>query len=136
MESKPCVGSSDNILIIHYPKILFRYLYFQSYRESVFFKLKVSDVYNRVQGPYCPKPDTHVATHHSSQDSNSKSKTAAYFYSLRKYYERDSAYLGLIEAFIQDGPQLILQLYILAIRDAEPHDVGLTGNKHQAVGKY
>ena len=56
-----------------------------------------------------------------AQDNKSNSKTAAYFYSLRKYYERDSAYLGLIEAFIQDGPQLILQLYILAIRDAQPH---------------
>ena len=84
------------------------------------FHPKVSDVYNRVQGPYCPKPEN---THHPNlaQDNKRKSKTAAYFYSLRKYYERDSAYLGLIEAFIQDGPQLILQLYILAIRDAQPH---------------
>ena len=84
--------------------------------------LKVSDVYNRVQGPYCPKPETNTTNHRTNQDIKNKSKNAAYFYSLRKYYERDSAYLGLIEAFIQDGPQLILQLYILAIRDAQPHE--------------
>ena len=39
------------------------------------------------------------------------------YYTLRKYYERDAAYLGLIKAFLQDCPQLILQLFILAVRD-------------------
>ena len=75
-------------------------------------------MYNRVQGPYCPRPE--YAPKEANQDEGGRAnlKTAAYFYSLRKYYERDSAYLGLIEAFIQDGPQLILQLYILAIRDS------------------
>ena len=75
-------------------------------------------MYNRVQGPYCPRPE--YAPKEGKQDEGGRGnlKTAAYFYNLRKYYERDSAYLGLIEAFIQDGPQLILQLYILAIRDS------------------
>ena len=41
------------------------------------------------------------------------------YYVLRKYYERDSTYLGLIDAFLQDGPQLVLQLYILAKRDPD-----------------
>ena len=49
------------------------------------------------------------------------------YYSLRKYYERDSAYLGLIEAFIQDGPQLVLQLYILAVRHHDDLSDPLTG---------
>ena len=62
-------------------------------------------------------------------------KTAAYFYSLRKYYERDSAYLGLIEAFIQDGPQLILQLYILAIRDAQQDSLNVDEKPVPVVGK-
>ena len=44
------------------------------------------------------------------------------YYTLRKYYERDAAYLGLIKAFLQDCPQLILQLYILAVRDHESLD--------------
>lgn len=56
-----------------------------------------------LEGPYCVHPRTDENTHIN-------------YYSLRKYYERDSSYLGLIEAFIQDGPQLILQLYILAVR--------------------
>jgi hypothetical protein len=38
------------------------------------------------------------------------------FYLTRKYYERDSAYLSLLDCFIQDGPQLILQIYIVASR--------------------
>ena len=37
-------------------------------------------------------------------------------YLVRKHYERDSAYLGLLDAFLQDGPQLILQIYIVAAR--------------------
>lgn len=44
------------------------------------------------------------------------------YYTLRKYYERDAAYLGLIKGFLQDCPQLILQLYILAVRDHESLD--------------
>ena len=60
------------------------------------------------QGPYCVHPKL------SSRPS--LNKKGVNYYSLRKYYERDSAYLGLIEAFIQDGPQLVLQLYILAVR--------------------
>jgi len=37
-------------------------------------------------------------------------------YMTRKYYERDAAYLALIDSFTQDAPQLILQLYILLAR--------------------
>lgn len=56
------------------------------------------------QGPFCVNP-------------NSCPPDTINYYSVRKYYERDSAYLGLIEGFIQDGPQLVLQLYILAVRN-------------------
>lgn len=62
------------------------------------------------QGPYCLRPAASRTT------SRPLTKKGSNFYSVRKYYQRDSAYLGLIEAFIQDGPQLILQLYILAVR--------------------
>ena len=76
-----------------------------------------------MQGPYCPRPEKVSQDNENvegeTKGRGKKAKTAAFFYSLRKYYERDSAYLGLIEAFIQDGPQLILQLYILAVRDSE-----------------
>ena len=44
------------------------------------------------KGPYCLNPRQSFQTN----DIN--------YYSLRKFYERDSAYLGLIEAFIQDDP--------------------------------
>ena len=93
----------------------------------------MSDVYSRVQGPYCPMPETRL--HHDKQieQGNKKVKLAAHFYSLRKYYERDSAYLGLIESFIQDGPQLILQLYILAIRDSQGPPLYLDGSKPGTV---
>ena len=36
--------------------------------------------------------------------------------SIRVYYERDLSYLGLIGSFIQDAPQLMLQIYILAVK--------------------
>ena len=54
----------------------------------------------RVEGPYCVN----------------KPEDETYQYLVRKYYERDSSYLNLIDSFIQDGPQLILQLYILLAR--------------------
>ena len=97
--------------------------------------LQVGEVYNQVQGPYCPKPKTYSSEDEefNRKEGQAKNeKTASFFYYLRKYYERDSAYLGLIEAFIQDGPQLILQLYILAVRDE-----GKTGSHNVAVvGRY
>lgn len=34
-------------------------------------------------------------------------------YIKRKYYERDLAYLNMIDSFTQDAPQLLLQVYIL-----------------------
>ena len=78
-------------------------------------------------------PETRL--HHDKQieQGNKKVKLAAHFYSLRKYYERDSAYLGLIESFIQDGPQLILQLYILAIRDSQGASLYFNESKSVAV---
>ena len=95
-------------------------------------------MYNRVQGPYCPRPDYVAKAAKQDEEGQENAKSAAHFYSLRKYYERDSAYLGLIEAFIQDGPQLILQLYILAIRDsAEDNSTYAIGDEKsvQAVGE-
>ena len=82
-----------------------------------------------MQGPYCPKPKTFSPDEHGLAQRGAKNeKTTAFYYSLRKYYERDSAYLGLIAGFIQDGPQLILQLYILAIRqqDADKRATNVT----------
>ena len=62
------------------------------------------------------------------QQKQTLSSEGINYYSMRKYYERDSAYLGLIEAFIQDGPQLVLQLYILAVRHHNDLSDPLTGN--------
>lgn len=60
--------------------------------------------HEHVAGPYCV-------------NKNQKSSGQYLeFYMTRKYYERDSAYLALIDSFIQDAPQLILQLYILLAR--------------------
>ena len=52
-------------------------------------------------------------------------------YLSRKHYERDSAYLGLLDAFTQDGPQLILQIYIVAARGeyATKENTGVGENK-------
>lgn len=76
---------------------------------------------NAPEGPYCvhPKAELHSVN----------------FYSLRKYYERDSAYLGLIEAFIQDGPQLVLQLYILAVRHHDDLSDPYTGKQLVSITK-
>jgi len=38
-------------------------------------------------------------------------------YMRRKYYERDLAYLNMIDSFTQDAPQLLLQVYILLTVD-------------------
>ena len=60
--------------------------------------------HGHIAGPYCV--------------SKNKESSHQYLelYMTRKYYERDSAYLALIDSFIQDAPQLILQLYILLSR--------------------
>ena len=52
--------------------------------------------------------------------------------SIRVYYERDSAYLGLIGSFIQDAPQLMLQIYILAVKHKLTDDLSNSrvGAKH------
>ena len=77
--------------------------------------------YPNIEGPYCPAPP-----------SKTKEKTDKDLvmenYRLRKYYERDSAYLGLIQGFIQDAPQILLQLYILASRHhAGDHEISRAG---------
>ena len=69
----------------------------------------LQDVYPHVEGPYCPMPPQR--RHHEVLKDKMMDT-----YSIRKYYERDNAYLGLIESFIQDAPQLMLQIYILAVR--------------------
>ena len=76
------------------------------------------------QGPYCVHP--------TLTPKRTLNKKGVNYYSLRKYYERDSAYLGLIEAFIQDGPQLVLQLYILAVRHHDDLTDPYTG-KHAII---
>merc|ERR1711973_451115 len=38
-------------------------------------------------------------------------------YMRRKYYDRDLAYLNMIDSFTQDAPQLLLQVYILLTVD-------------------
>ena len=76
-----------------------------------------------LSGPYCLNP-------RQSFQSNGIN-----YYSLRKFYERDSAYLGLIEAFIQDGPQLVLQLYILAVRHHDDLSDPYTGKPNLKLFK-
>ncbi len=66
----------------------------------------VPDPAQYAQGPYCLRPPKSCPINKAEMN----------YYSVRKYYERDSAYLGLVDGFIQDGPQLVLQLYILAVR--------------------
>jgi len=61
----------------------------------------------RHAGPYCLTLDP------TTPKAN---KEYMELYMARKYYERDAAYLALIDSFIQDAPQLILQLYILLAR--------------------
>jgi len=61
----------------------------------------------RHAGPYCLTLDP--ATPRANKEYME-------LYMARKYYERDAAYLALIDSFIQDAPQLILQLYILLAR--------------------
>ena len=60
--------------------------------------------HKHIAGPYC------INTNKKSSEKYLE------LYMTRKYYERDAAYLALIDSFIQDAPQLILQLYILLSR--------------------
>ena len=55
-----------------------------------------------VVGPYCVAP-------------NGKPSRMLEMYTLRKLYERDLAFLDLMDTFLQDAPQLTLQLYILVV---------------------
>ena len=70
-----------------------------------------------IAGPFCVNPKLHRMM-----------ATDVDYYMLRKYYGRDSSYLGLIDSFLQDGPQLILQIYILTKRHPEELENGFTGS--------
>ena len=58
---------------------------------------------HNIHGPYCINKRIYRKDHISLGTD---------YYSIRTYYERDSAYLGFIDSFMQDGPQLILQVRI------------------------
>ena len=58
-----------------------------------------------IQGPYCPWPK-----------KKDELKKQVDYYNLLLVEERDIAILELMQSFMQDAPQLILQLYILARR--------------------
>ena len=98
------------ILVFHLlllgPLLRFIHILYCGYKEYTNKMEKTTEAL--AVGPYCYHPKL--------SKMNTLNRTGNQFYLLRKYYQRDSAYLGLIEAFIQDGPQLILQLYILAVR--------------------
>ena len=72
-----------------------------------------------VQGPYCPWPR-----------QQAEMKKQVDYYNLLLHEERDISILDLMHSFMQDAPQLILQIYILARRP--PHttekDYVITGN--------
>lgn len=58
-----------------------------------------------IQGPYCPWPK-----------QQAELKKQGEYYNLLLHEERDISILELMHSFLQDAPQLILQLYILAKR--------------------
>ncbi|XP_032792295.2 XK-related protein 7 isoform X1 [Daphnia magna] len=68
-----------------------------------------------VQGPYCPWPK-----------QQAEMKKQVEYYNLLLHEERDIAILELMHSFMQDAPQLILQLYILAKRPPQ----STTGNDY------
>ena len=73
-----------------------------------------------IQGPYCPWPK-----------QRKELKRQAEYYELLLHEERDSAILELMSSFMQNAPQLILQLYILAKRPPESkteNDYIITGD--------
>ena len=49
----------------------------------------------------------------SERELRPRTENHCVVYMRRKYYERDLAYLNMIDSFTQDAPQLILQIYIL-----------------------
>lgn len=63
-----------------------------------------------VQGPYCPWPK-----------QQTEIKKQVDYYNLLLHEERDIAILDLMHSFMQDAPQLILQIYILARRPPQTH---------------
>ncbi len=51
----------------------------------------------------------------------------------RLYYERDAAYLSLIDSFLQDSPQLLLQSYILLTRDSQVQNLIIISSSSHRV---
>ena len=87
--------------------------------------LCLGPVVRQVQIIWCGRQEQQYTAKHGHEHAagpycvNANQKNSGKYlelYMTRKYYERDSAYLALIESFIQDAPQLILQLYILLSR--------------------
>lgn len=75
-----------------------------------------------IQGPYCPWPK-----------QQAELKKQVDYYNLLLHEERDISILELMHSFMQDAPQLILQLYILAKRPPESkseNDYIITGKLH------
>ena len=87
---------------------------------------KKADEIKEVQGPICVNDKGYQAAMKDKTD----------YFSIRKYYERDSTYLGLMDSFMQDGPQLILQIYIIAVRHEDDLNNGSTGNIKIAFFSY
>lgn len=76
-----------------------------------------------IQGPYCPWPK-----------QQAEIKKQGEYYNLLLHEERDISILELIHSFMQDAPQLILQIYILAKRPPESkteHDYIVTGKQNE-----
>ncbi|TRY78533.1 hypothetical protein TCAL_04250 [Tigriopus californicus] len=81
------------------------YFGFQEMQE-----VKKGNPTNNIEGPFCINKRTY------------RSRRLEYIYRRRIEHERDASYLGLMDAFTQDGPQLILQIYILGARHANELD--------------
>ena len=78
-----------------------------------------------VQGPYCPWPK-----------AQAELKKQGEYYNHLLHEERDISILELMHSFMQDAPQLILQLYILAKRPPQSkteNDYIITGIKELII---
>lgn len=73
-------------------------------------EVKKGNPANNIEGPFC----INRRRYHS--------RRLEIVYRRRIEHERDASYLGLMDAFIQDGPQLILQIYILGARHSNDLD--------------
>lgn len=75
-----------------------------------------------IQGPYCPWPK-----------KQTELKKQVDYYNLLLHEERDISILELMHSFMQDAPQLILQIYILAKR---PPSVGNSETDYIITGNH